>query len=64
MWYEAGMFACVADGRVQRARYSHDLGGDMTKPVWHKNSYGFWLAACIYISATAGWLMMHFQLLS
>ncbi len=30
------------------------------KPLWHKDSYGFWLAVCIAISALAGWLMVHF----
>ena len=34
----------------------------MKKSVWHRDAYGFWLAVCVYISATAGWLMVHFQL--
>jgi len=40
------------------------LGGSMTKPIWHKDSFGFWLGVCIYASASAGWLMVHFGLLS
>lgn len=57
--------SCVLRMGASSASGTHTIsGGDMTKPVWHKNSYGFWLAACIYISATAGWLMVHFQLLS
>jgi hypothetical protein len=40
------------------------LGESMTKPIWHKDSFGFWLGVCIYASASAGWLMVHFGLLS
>lgn len=33
----------------------------MNKPFWHKDARGFWFAVCIGMSASAGWLMMHFQ---
>lgn len=36
----------------------------MNKHLWDKNSHGFWLGVCVYISASAGWLMEHFHLLS
>jgi hypothetical protein len=36
----------------------------MTKPFWDKNSYGFWLAVCVEISASAGWLMVHFRVVT
>jgi len=36
----------------------------MNKRIWHKDSIGFWLTVCVCLSALAGWLMMHFQIIS
>lgn len=36
----------------------------MNKHIWHKDSTGFWLAVCVYLSAFVGWLMVHFQIVS
>ncbi len=35
----------------------------MSKPFWHKDAFGFWFLACIQLSASAGWAMVHYQLL-
>jgi hypothetical protein len=35
------------------------MENDEKKPVWEKNSRGFWLAVCLTLSAMAGWLMFH-----
>lgn len=34
----------------------------MNKHIWNKDSVGFWLAVCIYLSASVGWLMVHFHI--
>jgi hypothetical protein len=39
------------------------MGNDKKKPVWEKNSRGFWLAVCLVVSTFAGWLMFHLGLL-
>jgi len=33
------------------------------KPFWGKNSPGFWLIVCLTISALAGWVMFHVDIL-
>jgi hypothetical protein len=38
-------------------------GKSMNKHIWHKNSFGFWFAFCICLSAYVGWLMMHFKII-
>lgn len=40
-----------------------NMGNNKKKPVWEKNSRGFWLAVCLVLSALAGWLMFHLGLL-
>ena len=32
-------------------------------PFWGKNSPGFWLIVCLTISALAGWVMFHVDIL-
>ena len=43
-------------------RLAMPWGVGMNKHMWNKDSFGFWLAVCIYLSASAGWLMVHFQI--
>lgn len=40
-----------------------NMGNDKKKPAWEKNSRGFWLAVCLILSALAGWLMFHLNIL-
>jgi len=40
-----------------------NMGNDKKKPVWEKNSRGFWLAVCLVLSTLAGWVMFHLGLL-
>lgn len=40
-----------------------NMGNDKKKPAWDKNSRGFWLAVCLVLSALAGWLMFHLNIL-
>jgi len=40
-----------------------NMGNDKKKPAWEKNSRGFWLAVCLVLSALAGWLMFHLNIL-
>ena len=40
-----------------------NMENDKKKPAWEKNSRGFWLAVCLVLSALAGWLMFHLNIL-
>ena len=40
-----------------------NMENDENKPVWEKNSRGFWLTVCLMLSAVAGWVMFHLGIL-
>ena len=41
------------------SRMQNYMDNDENKPLWEKNSRGFWLTVCLMLSAVAGWLMFH-----
>jgi hypothetical protein len=45
------------------SRMQNYMDNDENKPLWGKNSRGFWLTICLMLSAVAGWLMFHAGLL-
>jgi hypothetical protein len=57
------LYPGVESVRIVDAAARDTWGVGMNKHMWHKDSFGFWLAVCIYLSASAGWLMVHFQII-
>jgi hypothetical protein len=45
------------------SRMQKNMENDENKPVWEKNSRGFWLTVCLMLSAVVGWLMFHWGIL-
>lgn len=46
-----------------QSRMQKYMENDEKKPVWEKNSRGFWLTVCLMLGAVAGWLMFHLGVL-
>lgn len=44
-------------------RMQTSMENNENKPFWGKNSRGFWLIVCLMISALAGWVMFHMDIL-
>lgn len=44
-------------------RMQTSMENNEKKPFWEKNSRGFWLIVCLTISALAGWVMFHMDVL-
>jgi hypothetical protein len=44
-------------------RMQASMENNEKKPFWEKNSRGFWLIVCLAISALAGWVMFHLDIL-
>jgi len=47
----------------QLLRMQTSMENNENKPFWGKNSPGFWLIVCLTISALAGWVMFHVDIL-